>query len=267
MVSGMRRPGAAVVAFTLAAGVGGLGGLSGCSSDAAHPATGAGGQTATGGTTPTGGGGGGTGGKATSDAGASDAAAPFVSLFDFATAAQTSAAGVSNPSDSNAADLGVHPSGGDAGGLASVLWDGQVGSPEPGSLQIHLPCNAYGQFVDYQFILPVIRDMGGKTLSVMLRLDSGFSPDATAPGYVLLYAKSGDNWDWGQAAAVHVAPSSAGQWIQYTMPMSALAAGSSNNFDPGYVKAVGLQINTGAGTGASAPPTPATFHLDSIGVQ
>ena len=86
-----------------------------------------------------------------------------------------------------------------------VSWDGQVGSPAAGSLQIHMPCNAYGQFVDYQFVLPVISDMGGRTVSVMLRLDSGFSPDPAAPGYVLLYAKSGDNWDWGQAAAAPIA--------------------------------------------------------------
>jgi hypothetical protein len=257
MVSGIWRPYAAVVAFTIAAG------LNGCGSDAARSPTGTGGQTATGGAPGTGG----AGGMVKGDAAASDAAAPFVYLFDFATAAQSSAATVANPSDSNTADIGVHPSGGDAGGLATVSWDGQVGSPDPGSLQIHLPCDAYGQFVDYQFTLPIITDMGGKTLSVMLRLDSGFSPDATAPGYVLLYAKSGDNWDWGQAATVHIAPSSAGQWIQYTMSMNAPATGSSASFDPGYVKAVGVQINTGAGSGAAAPPSPATFHLDSIGVQ
>jgi hypothetical protein len=264
MVSGIwRSAGAALVAFTLVA-------LEiGCSSDTARSPTGTGGQQPTGGSSGTGGSAGttGAGGMLKGDAAVSDAAAPFVTLFDFATAAQTSAAAVANPSDSNTADLGVHPSSGDAGGLATVAWDKQVGSPAPGSLQIHLPCEAYGQFVDYQLILPIISDMGGKTLSVMLRLDSGFSPDATAPGFVLLYAKSGDNWDWGQAAAVPVAPSSAGPWIQYTMKMSAPATGSSTSFDPGYVKAVGVQLNTGAGAGAAAPPTPATFHLDTIGVQ
>jgi hypothetical protein len=130
-----------------------------------------------------------------------------------------------------------------------------------------MPCTAYGQFVDYQFILPIITDLGGKTLSLMLRLDSGFSPDAAAEGSVLLYAKSGDNWDWGQAAAVPIAPTSAGQWIQVTFPMAAPSRSSSSNFDPGYVKSVGLQINTGSANGVTALPTPATFHLDSIGYQ
>jgi hypothetical protein len=161
----------------------------------------------------------------------------------------------------------VHPSSVDAGGLATVSWDDQVGAPAPGSVQIHLPCNAYGQFVDYQLILPIITDMGGRTVSLMLRLDSGFSPDAAAPGYVLLYAKSGDNWDWGQAAAVSIAPTSAGQWVEYSFSMAAPATGTSASFDPGYVKSIGLQINTGAGTGATALPTPAVFHLDTVGYQ
>jgi hypothetical protein len=147
--------------------------------------------------------------------------------------------------------------------LATVGWDAQVGAPEVGSVQIQMPCNAYGQFVDYQFILPIISDLGGKTVSLMLRLDSGFS----SAGYVLLYAKSGDNWDWGQAAAAAIAPTSVGQWVKYSFPMSALATGTSANFDPGYVKSVGLQINTGAGAGATALPNPAVFHLDTIGYQ
>ena len=209
----------------------------------------------------------GTGGAGASDAATVDAPSPFVTLYDFSTGAQASAAGVANTGDTNTGDLGVYLSSPDGGTRASTSWDQTVGSPDPGSLAIQIPCDAYGQFVDYQFVLPIISDMGRKTLSLMLRLDSGFSPDAAAPGYVLLYAKSGDNWDWGQTAAVHIAPTSVGQWIKYTFPMSALASGSSANFDPGYVKSVGLQINTGAGSGATDLPTPALFHVDSIGYQ
>ena len=212
------------------------------------------------------GGQGGSAGAAATDASAEAAVPPFVPLFTFDTLAGISAAQVANSADSSPADLGVHANGVDGGGLATTKWDGQIGSPDVGSLEIQLPSDAYGQFVDYQLILPIITDMGGKTLSLMLRLDSGFSPDAAAPGYVLLYAKSGDNWDWGQTAPVHIAPTSAGQWIQYSFPMSALAQGSSATFDPGYVKAVGIQLNTGGG-GVTDFPTPAVFHVDTIGYQ
>lgn len=255
MFSGSCRLNAGLVAFTLAAAGGCGGGTAGTGG-----AGGAAGQIGAAGAL-------GAGGKSAGDGATSDAASPFVYLYSFDTIAQLSAATVANSADSNAADIGVHPSGADGGGLAVVSWDGQAGAPAPGSLQIQMPCNAYGQFVDYQFVLPIITDMGGKTLSLMLRLDSGFSPDAAAQGYVLLYAKSGDNWDWGQTAAVPIAPTSAGQWIQYTFPMAAPSRASSSNFDPGYVKSVGLQINTGSGSGVTSLPTPATFHLDSIGYQ
>jgi hypothetical protein len=259
MVSGIWRARAAMVAFTLAASIA----PAGCGSGGAGP-TGAGGAAGDGaaGMTSAAGATGAAGARPGTDA-ATDAAAPFVALFDFGTFAQLAAVTVANSGDTNAGDLGVHPSAGDGGGLAAVGWDAQAGAPDAGSVQIQIPCNAYGQFVDYQFILPIISDLGGKTVSLMLRLDSGFSPD----GYVLLYAKSGDNWDWGQAAASAIAATSVGQWVKYSFPMSALGAGTSANFDPGYVKSVGLQINTGSGTGATAPPTPAVFHLDTIGYQ
>jgi hypothetical protein len=255
MFSGIWRVAAALVAFTLAA-------AGGCGGGAASPGGvgGAAGQIGAAGAT-------GAGGNPAADGAAPDAPPAFVTLYDFATIAQLSAASVANSVDTNTSDLGVHASGVDGGGLAGITWDGQAGSPTPGSLQIQMPCDAYGQFVDYQFVLPIVTDMGGKTLSLMLRLDSGFSPSAAAEGYVLLYAKSGDNWDWGQAAAAPIAPTSVGQWIRYTFAMSAPAASSSQSFDPGYVKSVGLQINTGSANGVTDLPTPATFHLDTIGYQ
>jgi hypothetical protein len=271
MFSGFRAfvaiPGALPLAVTLAL-------ATGCGSGAASADGGSGrggsigspGQGGSSGSTGQGGESGSTGAGA-SDASGEAAVSPFVPLFTFSTLAGISAAQVANSADTATGDLGVFASPGDGGTRAAVSWDSTVGSPDVGSLEIQLPCNAYGQFVDYQFILPIITDMGGKTLSVMLRLDSGFSPDAAAPGYVLLYAKSGDNWDWGQTTLVHIAPASAGQWIRYTFPMSTLAQGSSASFDPGYVKAVGLQINTGGGGGVTDPPTPAVFHVDTIGYQ
>lgn len=259
MISGTGRAGAPLVAFTFAT----LLGVAGCGGSGAGP-TGTGGAAGQLGAAGAAGAG---GAKPETDGAMADAPSSFITIFDFATIAEAAVATVANGADTNAADIGVHSSGGDGGGIATVSWDGQVGSPAAGSLQIHMPCNAYGQFVDYQFILPVISDMGGRTVSVMLRLDSGFSPDPAAPGYVLLYAKSGDNWDWGQAAAAPIAPASAGQWVKYSFAMSAPATGSYPTFDPGYVKSVGVQINTGAGTGATGLPTPAVFHLDTIGSQ
>lgn len=235
-------------------------GAAGCSSDtnASAAMSGSGGA---GGTT---GGAGGTG--LTADGSGDAASSGLVMLYDFAYPSQISAAAVSNPSDTNKNDLGVYTNGADGGARASTSWDSKVGSPDAGSLEIQLPTVAYGQFVDYQFVLPAVTDMGRRTLSIWLRLDSGFNP-AGQPGSVLLYAKSGDNWDWGQAAPAVLDPAQAGQWVSYTYAMSDPGSGSTPAFDPGYVRAVGVHIDTGAGTGATAPPTPAVFHLDSIGYQ
>jgi hypothetical protein len=237
----------------------------GCGGGAASPGGTGGGSAGTAGAGAAGATGGlGAGGALANDASADATASPFVYLFDFSTGAQASTAQVANTADTNAADLGVFASPGDGGTRASAKWDQAVGSPAAGSLEIDMPCDAYGQFVDYQLVLPIITDMGHKTLSMSIRLDSGFSP-AGSPGRVLLYAKSGDNWDWGQGSAQTIDPASAGQWVTYTFAMSAPGAGSTAAFDPGYVKSVGIQINTGAGSGATTQPTPAIFHVDSIG--
>jgi hypothetical protein len=235
--------------------------LAGCGNSGGASATGGQGG-ATGGTI----GGGGAGGAGASDASGEAAASPFVVLFDFSTAAQAGVAQVANTSDTNAADLGVFINPPDGGTRAMASWDSAVGSPAPGSLEIQLPCTAFGQFVDYQMILPIITDMGGRTLSMSIRLDSGFSP-ADAPGHVLVYAKSGDNWDWGQASPQTIDPAAAGTWVTYTFAMSKPGTSSSPSFDPGYVKAVGIQLSTGSGNGGTDLPTPAVFHVDNIGYE
>ncbi len=260
MISGFRAFVAITGAITLAP-------LTGCGGGAGSGGSGGGaGQIATGGGLGQGGEGG-AAGTGPSDASGEAAVSPFVPLFTFNTLAGISAAQVANSADSNAADLGVHASGVDGGGLATVKWDQTLGSPDVGSLEIQMPCNAYGQFVDYQFACRSSPTWGARRCRSCSASTAGSRPTRRRPDLVLLYAKSGDNWDWGQTAPVHIAPASAGQWIRYTFPMSALAQGSSASFDPGYVKSVGIQINTGGGSGATGLPTPAVFHVDTIGYQ
>jgi hypothetical protein len=230
---------------------------------------GAGGDASAAGGNATAGAGGGAGGTTGAAGAPTDGSIAGGYFFTFSGAGDVAAAAISNPSDADKNDLSVFAAA-DGGPRAITSLDSTTGDPAAGSMELQLPCNAYGQFVDYQFILPVITDLGKKTLSVMIRLDSGFSPDPSAPGNVYLYAKSGDNWDWGQGGAQPIVPTSSGsvgQWIQYTFPMASPASGSTAMFDPGYVKAVGIHLTTGAGTGASGPPTPAVFHIDSLGYE
>ena len=164
--------------------------------------------------------------------------------------------------------------------ISNFTWDSQDGAPDPvadaGSLRIQAPFSAYtqpDQCVDFQFLLdnaPV--DLTGKTLFVYLKLDSGFSPDPAAPGGFIFYARSGPNWDWGQAPWQNLDPSTAiGKWRKYTFNLSMAESGTANvaPFDPSQVTTIGIRLDTGTPTVTPlpAPPTPAMFHVDSIGYQ
>jgi hypothetical protein len=160
-------------------------------------------------------------------------------------------------------------------------WDSQDGAPDPvanqGSLKLEVPFSAYtqpDQCVDFQFLLdnrPV--DLTGKMLFVYLKLDSGFSPDPSAPGGFIFYAKSNEtNWDWGQAPWQNLDPSTAiGKWRKYTFNLSMAESGTANvaPFDPSQVTTIGIRLDTGTPTltPLPSPPTPAVFHVDSIGYQ
>jgi hypothetical protein len=178
----------------------------------------------------------------------------------------------------DAADVAtVMPStAGQAGNLNAQMglsWDGGQGDPDDGSLRIEAPFNAYNQQIDIQFPLPVPADLTGKIVYLRLELDAGFSQDPSAPGGLILYAQSGDDFAWGQAEWTNVEVSSQGKWREYSFEMAfpwrevtaAGVAGSALGFNPARVRHIGLILHTGGGGSSTLLPTPAVFHLDSIG--
>jgi hypothetical protein len=62
-----------------------------------------------------------------------------------------------------------------------------------------------------------------------------------------------------------------GRWLKYTFNLSAAESGATNvaPFDPSQIMSIGIKLDTGTPTTTPlpAPPTPATFHVDSIGYQ
>ncbi|MGA2447712.1 MAG: hypothetical protein ABTD50_03450 [Polyangiaceae bacterium] len=180
-------------------------------------------------------------------------------VASFDTASELDRVKPANPAGTDPNDLTVH------GNPKAVLrFDGAIGYPERGSLEVHIPCTAYGQYVDYLIALPGPTDLRKKVLSARIRLDDGFSPELSAPGGVVLYAKSGDNWDWGQAAWVNVSIDETGTWKEYTFELDKPAPGSSGSFDAARVQAVGIKFDTGSGEGAAERPSPAVFHVDTM---
>jgi hypothetical protein len=166
-------------------------------------------------------------------------------------------------SDPNDLSVGV-----DGGARALLSFDAAVGDPNPGSLKIEIPTTAYEQYVDYQLLLsPALQDYSGRTLTLKIRLDEGFSPDPSAPGGIIFYAKSGANYDWGQAAWMNIPPAS-GTWVEVLFDVDNPDPDSSTaGFQPTQLQSIGFKIHTGSGLNATSQPTPAVFHLDSIGYR
>ena len=200
--------------------------------------------------------------SSTSSTSSSTSSGGFTFIYSFDTDTDIQSAQPADATDTDPNDLGVNGSP-----KAAASFDATVGNPDPGSLKVELPCTAYNQFVDYQFIFPINQDLGDKTLSVMLMLDEGFTPDPNAPGGIILYAKSGDNWDWGQASWANIGPDMVGKWTEFTFPMSDPGTGSTAQFDPAVLRSIGIKLDTGTGTGTTLLPTPAVFHIDSIGYR
>jgi len=136
------------------------------------------------------------------------------------------------------------------------------------ALVFEIPFTDDGQ--QYGWVMPTDpqpSDLTGKELVVRARLVSGFTNEGTYGG-VQLYAFSGQNWadninEWN---TVYVAD--AGNWIEYTLELTA----DGNGFDPSDAYGVGFTFNTGTtGDEAPDPDAPgagdAVFEVDFIGFR
>ncbi len=228
---------------------------SGSNAEDTGPVTGTGG-TGTGGGGPTAG----NGGGAVSE--------PTV-LYAFTNADDCIAWTPGNPSPAPAYD--ITPG-------STIECDETTGQPSSPSLKIVAPFTEYtyktlgnDQRVDIQFpagATPPL-DLTGKVLSVYIKLDSGFvGPDSGSPGGVVLYAKSGSAYDWGQAPWHNlINPDNAGKWIKYSFDMNKPDPGSKPEFDPSQIVSIGIMIDTGNPNAPAVPPSTGTFHLDTIQYQ
>ncbi len=156
---------------------------------------------------------------------------------------------------------------------STITCDSSVGQPESPSLKVVAPFSAYrapDQRIDLQFPVPVVPlDLTGRVISVDLKLDSGFvGPAPSSPGGVVLYARSGSAYDWGQASWRNlINPTDVGLWRKYRFDLSQPDPGSAPEFDPSQIQSIGIMIDTGNSPDPLVPPSTGTFHIDSIGYQ
>jgi hypothetical protein len=175
--------------------------------------------------------------------------------------------------DSDVQGFVANQFGADAGGQylstqSTISWDSGMGNPGNGSLKLVIPFTDYNQQADFLVTIDPLKNLSGKTLSASIKLDGGFSPDTKAPGGLVFYVQTTANWIYGQAAWVNVTPATAPNgtnWTDYTFNLASPdAANTKPGFDASQIKAIGFRFDTGGGSGATAKPSAATFHIDNI---
>jgi hypothetical protein len=154
---------------------------------------------------------------------------------------------------------------------ATISWDSGMGDPANGSLKLVIPFTDYGQQADFLVNIDPLKNLSGRTLYAKVKLDSGFSPDKSAPGGLVFYVQTTANWVYGQASWVNVTPAGEPKgtdWTEYTFNLAAPdAANTKPGFDASQIKAIGFRFDTGGGSGAASKPTTATVHIDTIGAR
>lgn len=152
--------------------------------------------------------------------------------------------------------------GGDEG--ATISWDGGTGQDgQPGRLKLEIPFTGYNQLADIQLNLSST-DWAGKTVRAYVQLESGFSPDASAPGGAYIFVKTGSSYSWARGGNQNLPPTSIGQWTRLTFPIDTPNQTASDDYDPSAVVSVGIQFYSGAGSATIDPPSPAVIYVDTF---
>ena len=160
-----------------------------------------------------------------------------------------------------------------------AVGDDQVGG-DPGSMQVVVPFTGYNQQSLIQWIFspaspPPIAgptlDLGGKTLFVRIRVDSGGNPDpASNPAGFVLAVKTGSSYAYGSSGYHNLPAPGGSSFLEIDLPLSSPPMDAATGFDATQTIAIELHFDTGSGPAAGvdaggALPTTATFHVDTIG--
>jgi hypothetical protein len=90
------------------------------------------------------------------------------------------------------------------------------------------------------------------------------------PGGGYIFVKTGEGYDYSHGAWQNFEFDVRGSWIDFTMDMGLpdpFEGWDEKKYLPSDVRAVGIQISTGAGCETAAAPTPGVFHVDHFTTQ
>ena len=148
-----------------------------------------------------------------------------------------------------------------------ITVDDGEGDPAP-SLRIEVPFSDYQEFIDFEFTLDATEDLTGKCLLMPLELVEGGNTDPMCPGGIRFYAKTGDDYAYGQATWTNFP--TAGSWRRIAFDVDNAEVQDGVSFDPTDVRIIGLGLETadcgGAFEDSPSLPEPAVFLIDNFEV-
>jgi hypothetical protein len=146
----------------------------------------------------------------------------------------------------------------EGGSPPSLSWDGTVGHPAVGSLEVDATFTAYNQFVLSTLSLSPLIDATGKTAHVFVRVDTADGGAGFAGG-AQLEANSTTSYHGATGTYTTLTP---GQWKELTLNLAA----QTSPFDASQIIQFSVNFSTGAGPdgGTFGAPVHAVFHIDSL---
>lgn len=155
----------------------------------------------------------------------------------------------------------------ETGAESMLTWDGGTGSDgEPGRLKLSVPFDDYNQLADIQINVAVPEDWTGKTVRVRIMIESGFSPDASAPGGAYIFLKTGADYVWGKGNDLSLPPTTVGEWGEAAFPVASPVQ-TNSGFDPSQVVSLGVQFYTGGGGDGLEPPSATVAYVDAFSLE
>ena len=138
--------------------------------------------------------------------------------------------------------------------------DGFDGSS--GLLEVHAPFNGFNQSVDLEWHPDAPIDLSGQILMARVLVADGFVTGTGAVGGSYLFAKSGVDWLYAYGHWQNILQDDYGSWIELEFELDSPNY-AMDGFDPTQIRAIGVQISTGAGEGDTLPSS-ATVCIDHI---
>ncbi len=128
-------------------------------------------------------------------------------------------------------------------GGASAVGDLIHDDAEGGVAKATIPFSAdlQGYYVSLNFDEPLDLSAAGTVITARVKLVSGLTSDVDHPGGATLFAKSGDEFDWGAGTWTNIDVESS--WIELTFALSAAEA----PFNAADVREIGIKFATGEG--------------------